>query len=101
MTADIALPDTKALSSALDVVANPAAYCSVPVVYASSWAILKAGRGQMVDFDRLGRSAHLIAPDTSNDGSVLRARVRSQVHRVARAKGYSLREARFNAGAAT
>lgn len=101
MTTHLNPPDAKQLASSLDVVTNPAIYTTAPIVFATAWETLLAGRGQSMHIDRLGPPAHLVAFARNGEEEARRSRVRCLVRRVARAKGYSLREDRFHAGAAT
>ncbi|NRB18356.1 MAG: DNA cytosine methyltransferase [Rhodobacteraceae bacterium] len=69
------------IASAREILTNPDQFYDIPSLFQTSWEILKAERGQAVDFERIRPPAH--QSETTNG---IIARVRSY----ARTKGYAL-----------
>jgi len=94
LTARTSTPTAFQISDARDVVTNSEQFCDFPWLVQSSWEVLKASRGQTVDFNRLCPPAPLPqsgpAPQTEQQPAGtygLLSRIRSY----ARTKGYWLR----------
>jgi hypothetical protein len=91
-------------SSALDIITNPQDFHAHPTVLQSSWADLKAQRGQPITHDRMDRlhPAYVILPDraalllptpdldATPHSPAQMARVIRKVKAIARAKNYHL-----------
>ena len=70
-----------------EIVANPAAFCRLPLLYGQAWEHLKRERGQSVDFARTGDPAHQIDTplsvtlDEVRQRALVRIRIRARIAR--------------------